>query len=214
MQSLSQNSNMLQSIVGVFLQSMHTPQKVINTLSRMSVSVSVNTINTAVLSLSAEFHCAIHALVHTVSESEDMLVHLTSGLLFPLQHGVTCKDLWCSMTLWEKSPLNLELNLSTDLLWLHLDSLNAAGLSHGDCFNSSKMLSDLINHSPLYFHQFKDQLGYPERVDSIPVIKTPILTAHAMHLSNSTVSENISIEDPDEMDDPDILSYPAFQTYI
>ncbi|KAG1849313.1 hypothetical protein C8R48DRAFT_750239 [Suillus tomentosus] len=186
MQNLNQNLNVLQSIV-------------IDTLSRMGVTI---------LALSAEFHCAIHALgqtllasyaydnfnvdlkktVHTVSESEDML------------HGVTCKDLQCSMTLWEKSPLNLQLNLSTvtmkggwkDLLWLHPESLNAAGLSHRDCFNSWKMLCDLINHSPLYFRQFKDQLGDPERVDSIPVIKTPILTAHAMHLSNSTVSGNIS----------------------
>ncbi|KAG1802200.1 uncharacterized protein HD556DRAFT_1228210 [Suillus plorans] len=249
MQSSNQNSNTLQSVVGIFLQSVHTPQKVINTLSRMGVSVSVDTINAAVLSLSAESHRAIHALgqtllasyaydnfnvdlkktVHTVSDSEDTLVHLTSGLLFLLQHGVTRKDLRCSMTLWEKSPLNLRLNLSTvtmkggwkDLLQLHPDSLNAAGLSCRDRFNSWKMLSDLINHGPLYFRQFKDQLGDLERVDSIPVIKTPILAAHAMHLSNSTVSGNISsvvellrqggIEDPDEIDD---LDMPDMSEYV
>ncbi|KAG1720701.1 hypothetical protein EDB19DRAFT_1835838 [Suillus lakei] len=42
--------------------SMHTPQRVIDTLSRMGVSMSVNAINAAVLSLSAESHHAIHAL--------------------------------------------------------------------------------------------------------------------------------------------------------
>ncbi|KAG2053893.1 hypothetical protein BDR06DRAFT_982577 [Suillus hirtellus] len=188
MQSLNQNLNVLQSIVGIFLQSMHTPQKVIDILSRMGVTV---------LSLSAEFHCAIHALVHTVSKSKDMLVHLTSGLPFPLQHS---------------------LNLSTvpikggwkDLLQLHPDSLNVAGSSHRDCCNLWKMLCNLINYSPLYFHQFKDQLGDPERVDSISIVKTLISTAHAMHLSNSTVFGNISIEDPDEIDDPNILDMSEY----
>jgi hypothetical protein len=184
MESTNQQLNALQSIVDICLQSAHAPQKVIDMLARMGVSVSVDTINAAVLSLSAESHHAIHALgrtllasyaydnfdvdlkktVHTVSESEDTLVHLTSGLLFPLQHGVTCENLRCSKTLWEKSPLNLQLNPSTvtvkggwkDLMRLHLDSLNAAGLSCRDCFNSWKMLGDLINYGPLHFHQFKD----------------------------------------------------------
>ncbi|KAG2148116.1 hypothetical protein DEU56DRAFT_928273 [Suillus clintonianus] len=221
MQSSNRNSNALQSIVGIFLQSVHTPQKVIDTLSKMGVSVSVDAINAAVLSLSAESHRAIHAL--------DTLVHLTSGLLFPLQHGVTREDLRCSITLWEKSPLNLQLNPSTvtakggwkDLLRLHPDSLNAAGLSRRDRFNSWKILSDLINYGPLYFRQFKDRLGDPETVDSIPVTKTPILAARVMHLSNSTVSGNISsvvellrqggIEDPDEIDDPDM---PDMSEYV
>ncbi|KIK34579.1 hypothetical protein CY34DRAFT_26822 [Suillus luteus UH-Slu-Lm8-n1] len=189
-------------------------------LARMGVSVSVDAINAAVLSLSAESHHAIHALVHTVSELEDTLIHLTSGLLFPLQHGITHKNLQCLEILWEKSPLNLQLNPSTNLLRLHPDSLNAAGLSHRDCFNSWKMLGDLINYGPLYFHQFKDQLGELEIVESIPVVKTPILAACAMHLSNSTVSRNISsvvellrqggIDDPDKIDDPDMLDISEY----
>ncbi|KAG2152930.1 hypothetical protein DEU56DRAFT_727371 [Suillus clintonianus] len=54
MQSSNRNSNALQSIVGIFLQSVHTPQKVIDTLSKMGVSVSVDAINAAVLSLLAK----------------------------------------------------------------------------------------------------------------------------------------------------------------
>ncbi|KAG2743435.1 hypothetical protein P692DRAFT_20691908, partial [Suillus brevipes Sb2] len=218
MQSSNRNSNALQSIFGIFLQSMHTPQRVIETLSRMGVSVSVHAINAAITSLSAESHHAIRALgqtllaayaydnfdvdlkktVHTVGESEDTLIHLTSGLLFPLQHGVTREDLRCSSTLWANSPLNLHVNASMalkggwkDLLKLHPDSLDATGLSRRDRFNSWKMLSDLVNFGPLYFRQFKDQLCNPETVEAIPIIKTPILAARAMHVCNSTVSGNI-----------------------
>jgi hypothetical protein len=75
------------------------------------------------------------------------------------------------------------------------------------------MLSDLVNFGPLYFRQFKDQLCNPETVEAIPIIKTPILAARAMHVCNSTVSGNIrsvvellqqgGIEDPADVADPD-----------
>ncbi|KAG2128116.1 hypothetical protein BD769DRAFT_1628136 [Suillus cothurnatus] len=241
MQSSNQNSNALQSIFGIFLQSMHTPQRVIETLSRMGVSISVHATNAAITSLSAKSHHAIRALGqtllaayaydnfdvdlkktgHTVGESEDTLTHLTSSLLFPLQHGVTCKDLRCSSTLWENSPLNPHVSASTALKWgwkdllnLHPDPLDATGLSRRDRFNSWKMLSDLINFGPLYFRQFKDRLCNPETVEAIPVIKTPILAARAMHVCNSTVSGNIrsvvkllqqgGIDDPEEIVDSDM----------
>ncbi|KAG1846521.1 hypothetical protein C8R48DRAFT_616294, partial [Suillus tomentosus] len=242
--------NALQSIFGIFLQSMHTPQRVIETLSRMGVSISVHAINAAITSLSAESRHAIQALgqtllaayaydnfdvdlkktVHTVGESEDMLIHLTSGLLFPLQHGVTCKDLRCSSTLWENSSLNPHVNTSTalkdrwkDPLNLHSDPLDATGLSHRDHFNSWKMLSDLVNFGPPYFCQFKDQLCDPETVEAIPVIKTPILAARAMHVCNSTASGNIrsvvellqqgGIKDPVEIDNPD-TDMPDMSEYV
>ncbi|KAG1731026.1 hypothetical protein EDB19DRAFT_1912702 [Suillus lakei] len=47
-------SNTLQSILGIFLQSTHTPQKVINTLSCIGISISTDLINAAICSLSAE----------------------------------------------------------------------------------------------------------------------------------------------------------------
>ncbi|KAG0704806.1 hypothetical protein DFH29DRAFT_783663, partial [Suillus ampliporus] len=126
MQTVNQKSKSFQSIFSIFLQSAHAPQKVIDTLSRMGICVSVDSINAAVVSLSKEAHCGISALgrtllasyaydnfevdlkstIHTVDKSEDTLKHLTAGLLFPLQHGVTLNDLHCSKALWETSLLN------------------------------------------------------------------------------------------------------------
>ncbi|KIJ18410.1 hypothetical protein PAXINDRAFT_109793, partial [Paxillus involutus ATCC 200175] len=65
-QSTNRKSNALQSIVGIFLQSTHTPQKVIEMLARMGISVSVDGINAAVRSLSAESHRAIQSLGRTL----------------------------------------------------------------------------------------------------------------------------------------------------
>ncbi|KIK93525.1 hypothetical protein PAXRUDRAFT_144877, partial [Paxillus rubicundulus Ve08.2h10] len=50
---------------------------------------------------------------HTSKSSTESLKHPTSGLLFPLAHGVTKEDLWCLSELWEKSPLNLNAELSS-----------------------------------------------------------------------------------------------------
>ncbi|KIK79296.1 hypothetical protein PAXRUDRAFT_161637, partial [Paxillus rubicundulus Ve08.2h10] len=128
---------------------------------------------------------------HIVENSTDTLKHLTSGPLFPLVHGVVPEDLRCSWTLWERSPLNLHANWShvvlqrgwEDLLSIHRDLPDKAGLTHRDRFNSWKMLSDLIHFSPAYFARFKDCLCDPEVVEAIPVIKTPIIAVHAMDIS-------------------------------
>ncbi|KAG1724797.1 hypothetical protein EDB19DRAFT_1644354, partial [Suillus lakei] len=153
----NQKSNTFQSIFGIFLQAAHTPQKVIETLSRMGICVSVDSINTAISSLSKEAHRGISApgqtllksyaynnfnvdlksTVHTVNKSEDTLKHLTAGLLLPLQHGITLNNLRCLNTLWETSPLNPQVKSVDitskkgwkDLLTLHPDPLNEAGLS-------------------------------------------------------------------------------------
>ncbi|KAG1796230.1 uncharacterized protein HD556DRAFT_1431369 [Suillus plorans] len=183
MQTANQKSNTFQSIFGIFLQSTHAPQKVIETLSRMGICVSIDSINTAITSLSKEAHHGISALgrtllasyaydnfdvdlkstVHTVDKSEDTLKHLTAGLLFPLQHGTTLDNLHCSKALWERSLLNPQ-----------------------------------------------DRLGHLESVEMIPVAKTKILASRAMDISNSTVAGNINsvlellkqgdIEDPAECD--------------
>ncbi|KAI5998575.1 hypothetical protein EDD15DRAFT_2161421, partial [Pisolithus albus] len=107
-QGMNRKANALQSVLGFFPQSSHTPQKVIETLLCIGISVSVETINAAVRSLSAESQSQIQVLgrsllacyaydnfdidlkshVPTVEKSNDSLKHLTSGLLFPLEHGV------------------------------------------------------------------------------------------------------------------------------
>src|SRR5258705_13873328 len=126
MQSINQKSNALQSILGLFLQSAHTPQKVIDTLAHAGISISTDAIHAAVHSLSIKSQTSLQKLgqsllaayaydnfdvdlklhVPIVEKSTDSLKHLTSGLLFPLTHGITADDLRCSKVLWEKSALN------------------------------------------------------------------------------------------------------------
>ncbi|KIK83704.1 hypothetical protein PAXRUDRAFT_153072 [Paxillus rubicundulus Ve08.2h10] len=45
MQSMNQKSNALQSILGIFLWAAHAPQKVINSLAHMGISISTDAIN-------------------------------------------------------------------------------------------------------------------------------------------------------------------------
>ncbi|KAG1766500.1 hypothetical protein EV702DRAFT_945987, partial [Suillus placidus] len=246
MRSTNQRSNTLQSLVGMFLQSMHTPQKVIETLERMGVSVSVNAIFAATCSLSAQTHCTLRSLgqsllaayaydnfdvdlkthEHKIKNSTESLKHLTSGLMFPLQHCASQEDLRCSEELWLKSSLNLRAEALLkwgwkDLLSLQPDTANLSGLTRRDCFNSWKFLTDLITYGPLYFTQFKDWLREPELVEGIPIVKTPTMAASAMDVSNSTVAGNIQsvinlleqggIVEPDSFDDPEI---PNISEYV
>ncbi|KAG1889573.1 hypothetical protein F4604DRAFT_2016744 [Suillus subluteus] len=246
MRSTNQRSNTLQSLMGMFLQSTHTPQKVIETLERMGVSVSVNAIFAATRSLSAQTHCTLRSLgqsllaayvydnfdvdlkshEHKIENSNESLKHLTSGLMFPLQHCTSQEDLKCSEELWLKSSLNPRAEVLPkrgwkDLLSLQPDTPNSSGLTRRDRFNSWKFLSDLVTYGPPYFTQFKDQLRELELVEGIPVIKTPTIAALAMDVSNSTVAGNIQsvinlleqggITEPDTFDDPEI---PDISEYV
>ncbi|KAL6300678.1 hypothetical protein BKA93DRAFT_705942, partial [Sparassis latifolia] len=48
------------------------------------------------------FDVKLNTLTPTVEKSTDNLLHLTSGLVFQLDHGVKKEDLRCSRELWEK----------------------------------------------------------------------------------------------------------------
>ncbi|KAG2737365.1 hypothetical protein P692DRAFT_20823803 [Suillus brevipes Sb2] len=245
MRSTNQRSNTLQSLLGMFLQSTHTPQKVIETLERMGISVSVNAILSGTQSLAAQTHQHLRSLgrsllaayaydnfdvdlkthEHKIENSTETLKHLTSGLMFPLQHNVSKEDLRCSEVLWKMSPFNTRAELPpkkgwADLLVLHMDTPDDTGLSRRDRFNSWKFLSDLISYGPPYFSQFRDKLREPETIEAIPITRMPIVATSAMDISNSTVTGNIQsivnllqqggIEDPAVVDDPgmpDISEY-------
>ncbi|KAG1736672.1 uncharacterized protein EDB91DRAFT_1337407 [Suillus paluster] len=249
MQSTNQRSNALQSVLGIFLQSTHTPQKVIDTLSHIGISISTNSIRAAIQSLSAKsqntlrtigkslltsyaydnFDVDLKSQVPQAEKSNESLKHLTSGLLFPLEHGVTTDDLKCSEELWRRSMLNPHAQPTMlppkrswkDLLHIHLESRDDSTpqLSRRDQFNARMFLLDLCEHGPLYFRRFQSEVPEAEAVEEIPLIKTPITAARAMDINNSTVSGNIrtvmellvqgGVYDPDAdiLDNPDISQY-------
>jgi len=220
MQSTNQKTNALESIIGIFLHSCGTPEKVIKTLTHMGVSILVNAVHQVIMSLSAEsantlrelgqtfliayaydnFDVNLKTSVLTVEKSNVTLKHLTSALVFPLQHGIVADDLKCSEELWKKSHLNPSQKLSNlppgrtwkDLLHLHPEDSTIDGLTCREKFNSWKFLHDLVHYGPDYFRQFRPQLELPNMVNQIPLIKTPIIPACAMEFSNSTVAGNIS----------------------
>ncbi|KIK82495.1 hypothetical protein PAXRUDRAFT_153708, partial [Paxillus rubicundulus Ve08.2h10] len=116
MQCTNQNANALQSILGIYLQSSHAPQKVIDTLACIGISISSEMINAAVRSLSLESQHSLHDLgqsllasyafntfdvdlksqAPTAEKTTTLLKHLTFGLMFPLDHSVTSDDIICS----------------------------------------------------------------------------------------------------------------------
>ncbi|KAG2060973.1 hypothetical protein BDR06DRAFT_979247 [Suillus hirtellus] len=229
--SVNQKANTLSSVLGIFLHLTHAPKSVIETMSRMGFSISVHAIHDAICALSAQschalqylgqtllaayaydnFDVHLKSTVPTAEKSADTLKHLKSGLLFPLQHGVTHGDLKCDLAMehtWK------------DLLSLHQDTQYPSELTRRDHFNSWKFLHDLCYHGPPYFAQFQLQISDPKIFKQIPVVETPIVAASAMDVNNSTVVGNIQaieslmmqggICDPAEVEDdksPDILEY-------
>ncbi|KIK73896.1 hypothetical protein PAXRUDRAFT_177222, partial [Paxillus rubicundulus Ve08.2h10] len=59
MQSTNQKSNSLQGVLGIFLQSVHALQKVIDTLVQLGVLISTDSINHAIHSLSTKSQNAL-----------------------------------------------------------------------------------------------------------------------------------------------------------
>ncbi|KAI6094283.1 hypothetical protein EDD16DRAFT_1503407, partial [Pisolithus croceorrhizus] len=249
----NQKANYLQCMLGIFLQSVHTPQKVVKTLAHMGLLISVTSISSVIQSLSRESNCTIKSLGcmmlaayaydnfdidlktsdQRVKKSNNTLKHLTSGLLFPLQHGISLDDLCCSQFLWEQSVNNIYVpetgRTYRDLLELHPESQGGASTLCQLWYNTWKILSDLAEHGPGYFQNFKDLLGELEFVEEIPVVKTLIIAACAMEFVNSTVSGNIQVitgllaqarihnlNEKDDVEMPDIsdhFSHPLSRTY-
>ncbi|KAJ6489495.1 hypothetical protein C8R47DRAFT_938826, partial [Mycena vitilis] len=66
MQSTNQQSNMLESVIGIFLHASNTPSKVVETLARMGVSISLDSIHNAVHSLSRETYDRLRTMGQTL----------------------------------------------------------------------------------------------------------------------------------------------------
>ncbi|KAF7969309.1 hypothetical protein HWV62_27741 [Athelia sp. TMB] len=209
-----------QSVIGVFLHSTNTPQKVIDALAHMGVSISVSSIHDAVSSLSAETYATIREMGRTLlvayaydnfdidfkthkptfEKTKDTLTHLTSGTLIGLEHGVTKEDLRCSEMLWESSRINPDADPSkiapaktvSDLENLHREDDNhPSGLTRRQRYIQWKFLEELYDHGPEYFRQFKRDHGLPEWVEKVPVVKMRHVPARAMDINQSKIAGNI-----------------------
>jgi hypothetical protein len=219
LQGTNQKCNQLEAVFGIFLHSCNTPEKVIDALAHMGVSILIDTIHNAVCSLSLETYETLRRMgqtllvayvydnfdidfkthLPTVKKIHDTLVHLTSGVLIQLEHGVTLEDLRCSEELWKKSKLNPKAKPSDipptrthkDLESLHPESDHPLGLTRRQRYILWKFQSDLFECGPQYFRKFKAKLGKPEWVEKVPVVKMRHKPARAMDINQSKVLGNI-----------------------
>ena len=151
------------------------------------------------------FDILLKATSPTVEKNTDPLKHLTSGLIFPLQHDVQLEDLRISTELWEKYEFNdtsqsiRQVNRSQ--MWTalvpHFNKLitatPASPLPRDAEFKTYLLLHDLIESGPKYFTTFRDVLRDPEPIEErIPVKKTKITPVQSMDVPNSTVEGNIT----------------------
>ena len=117
--------------------------------------------------------------VLTAAKTSDTLEHLTSGTLIQLEYGVKLDDLKCSEELWKKLRLNPKVDPQTlpppctcsDIELLHPEVEHPLGLMQCKRFNAWKFHYDLFHYGPQYFWQFIKDLGEPEAVEKIPVVK-------------------------------------------
>ncbi|KAM6489479.1 hypothetical protein JOM56_015036 [Amanita muscaria] len=215
MQSTNQKANTLQSILGIFLHSTGTPQRVINAFACMGICITQTTIQAAVGSLSDNASDGIRELGQTLlaayaydnfdidlkqsvpvlEKSNQTLKHMTSGLLFPLLHGATKEDMACSEYLWRKSRINPANSRKTggtktycDLVQLFTPVDGAASIN--DDFNTWIFLRDLIKNIE-GFEYLHGELENPDLLEAIPVVKTNIIPAYAMDINNSTIDGNM-----------------------
>ena len=197
----------------------------ISTLHHTGLCVSQTSIFRAIKSLSAKalaslstlgkglliayaydnFDILLKPLVQTVEKDTDPLKHLTSGLVFPLQHGVQLNDLRVSAEMWEKSEFNDESQsthrVTRSQMWTTLiprynalvKPTSTSPLSRSTEFRVYLLLRDLVESGPHHFEGFRNALQYPEPIEErIPVEKTEIIPAQSMDIKNSTVDGNIS----------------------
>ena len=125
--TVNQKCNAFQSILGIFMHGTNAPEKVFEVMQRIGISISINAIHNAIVSLSLDAAKHIRKLGQTLlvayaydnfdvnlksakptleAQAVPSLKHLTSGLLFPLPEGFTVEDLKCSDELWKRSRLN------------------------------------------------------------------------------------------------------------
>ncbi|KAI0084796.1 hypothetical protein BDY19DRAFT_987352 [Irpex rosettiformis] len=224
-QSRFQKCNIFQATMGIFLHSCRAPEKLIKVLCRMGVSVSLASIHRAVHSLSRQssfeiqrtgrsllvsyaydnFDVKFNTGIPTVDGPSDLLVHMTSGMMLKLGHGVKLDDLRVSGSLWDMNPNNpyasnpKEFNPIQAFELLHTlhpprAEVHVQGRPRGNYhsrFRAWMFLQTLITYGPVYFSGMKAAVGDPPSVESIPICKTEQVPLRAMDINQSRVSGNI-----------------------
>lgn len=217
MQATSQRCNSLQALIGVFLQSCNVPEQTRNFIAHLGISISVATINRAMKQLSHEAHREIRRmgatlltsyaydnldidLVHSTPTLEmsmkDTLVHMTTTAMFPLHPTTTKAHLDFSDRLRDLAvdppipPTIAQLLANLPSKYNELDERNQ---SIQDRFNSWKFRSDLVTYSPPAFTVFKDRLGEPEDIETIPLTKTKQVPLRASKTGPSTPAKNATV---------------------
>jgi len=220
MHSTNQQCNSLQSIIGVFLHACNTPDTVLELLAHLGVSISLSTISNAISNLSKESSSDIRKLrrtlltlyaydnldvdlkhlVPTIKNPLNTLVHLTTGSMLPVIHDIMLDDLDCAEFLWKRYQHNFNAlpqdipNIPFEKLFeIHPEDMES-GLSRRKRFNAWKYTSDLIEFGPPYFRKFRRDLGDPEVVDAIPVVKTSQTPLWTLDISPSSPGTNASAE--------------------
>jgi hypothetical protein len=215
MHATNQKCNAFQTLVGMFLQACVVPDAARKLLAHLGISLAVSTIETAVKHLSKEAFANMRAVGATFktayaydnldidlkpltptweSTAKDTLVHLTTAAMFPLNHGVSASDLQYSEFMWNfiKNP---PLPATTAEIFKAVPSQppDSRGLRARDRYNAWKFRSDLVHYGPPYFLQFKDKLGNPDEIESIPIIKTKLIPMRLCQIGPSTPAKNASI---------------------
>lgn len=221
-QSTNHRCNALQSIIGLFLQSSGTPETVVELFARVGLSLTTTSINAMVNSLSSESTVEMTRLGRTLLASyaydnvdmdlkhatptaealHDTLIHLTSGTMIPLDHGITPEMLACSKMLWKKhkrNPKALPRDIPQPVDYSELldiypeDENDVSGLTRRERFGAWVFLRDLITHGPEYFRQFRRMLGRPEAILEIPITKSRQVPCRMMDINPSTNANNTSV---------------------
>lgn len=220
MHSLNQQCNALAAVNGIFLHACNTPDKIVKALAHMGISISPSSINNAIRSLSIEsantvrelgqsreamyaydnLEVTLNTTTPTFEQSTDRLIHLTSGMIMRMGHGVKASDLRCSDVVWQMSLVNPRVIYSPTpppqytfehLLTLHPEPKHPSGLNRHGRFTSWLFLQALCRHGPPYFHQFLSQIPDPEIVEQIPVTKLEYHPLPCMEINQSKVDGNI-----------------------
>ncbi|KAI0635479.1 hypothetical protein C8Q77DRAFT_1053626 [Trametes polyzona] len=221
MQTQDQRCNALQSVIGIFLHSCGAPEKLIKLLSRMGISVAQTTIHRAIKSLQDYSIDDVQLLgrtllvsyafdnldfkvpsgIPTIDKPADGLVHITTGTLMRLEHGVRLEDLRCAALLRERSEFNPLASdprpfdpkaTMTKLLTLHPEpEVPAGGISRRGRFRAWVLMHTLLKHGPLSLAHLLDKLSDPEAIETIPTCKLHQQPIRAMDISLSTITGNL-----------------------